>query len=140
MHPATWLFAAALFTELTGLSLVAAALIPGSLDPIISLVFADPVALDAPGRLGTGIAGAVMAGWASSLAVLAKHVHSLSPSVLGTATMWGAGVWFVTDGIVSVTNGAALNLVGNLLYLAILMIPAYALRNTANIEPGRALT
>ena len=40
----------------------------------------------------------------------------------------GYVAWFLLDGLVSVVNGAALNVLGNLLFLVVLLLPALALR------------
>lgn len=134
MKAQKYLFLAAVFTELSGLLMVIGALIPGTLDPVVSQLFGEAVVLDAPARLGAGIAGAVLTGWAGSLAMLARSLDRLSPHVLGTATAVGVGAWFVLDGLVSVVNGAALNVAGNLIYLVILMVPALMLRNPRGVH------
>lgn len=128
MNARKWLFFAAVFTEVTGLLLVIGALLPGALEPLVSLVAGDAVAVDRVARLGFGIAGALMVGWGGSLALLVRSLDALTPQVLGTATAMGVAAWFVLDGLVSVVNGAPLNIVGNLLYLGILLPPALALR------------
>lgn len=132
------LFLAAVFTEITGLLLVVGALLPGALDPLVSLVYGDALALDAAARLGFGIAGALMVGWAATLAILVRSLDSLTPQLLGTATAAGVVSWFVLDGLVSVVNGAALNVVGNLLYLVILLLPALALRSGGELRQTTA--
>lgn len=128
------LFLAAVFTEISGLLMVLGSLLPGSLDPLVSVVFGEAVAVDAPARLGLGIAGAVMVGWAGTLAILARALDELTPQVVGTATAAGIAAWFVLDGLVSVVNGAALNVVGNLLYLVILGVPALVLRSGGDLR------
>ncbi len=128
------LFLAAVFTEISGLLMVLGSLIPGSLDPLVAVVSGEAVAVDATARLGFGIAGAVMVGWAGSLAILVRALDSLTPQVVGTATAVGVAAWFVLDGLVSVVNGAALNVVGNLLYLVILGVPALALRSGGDLR------
>lgn len=134
MKAGKWLFLAALFTEVTGLAMVLGALLPGTLDPLASLAFGEAVAVDRVGRLGLGIAGALMVGWASSIALLVRSLAALTPQALGTAIAVGVVAWFLLDGLVSIVNGAALNLVGNLLYLAILLAPALALRSTGGVR------
>lgn len=128
------LFLAAVFTEVSGLLMVLGSLIPGSLDPLVAVVFGEAVAVDATARLGFGIAGAVMVGWAGSLAILVRALDALTPQVVGTATAAGVAAWFVLDGLVSVVNGAALNVVGNLLYLVILGVPALVLRSGGDLR------
>lgn len=129
------LFYAAVFTEVTGLLVVVGALVPAALAPFYTLVFGEPVALDAAARLGIGIAGALMVGWGVTLAMLVRSLDTLSPQVLGSATAAGVASWFVLDSIVSVAVGAPLNVLGNLVYLVILLTPALALRGQ---DPARA--
>lgn len=134
MNAQRGLFLAAVFTEVTGIVLVIGALIPNALDPIVSLVFAKPVVMDAPARLGLGIAGALMVGWAATIALLVRSIDDLSPRLLGTATAVGVMSWFLLDGMVSVANGAALNVAGNTVFLVILLVPALKLRGVNEVR------
>ncbi|MEX0707208.1 MAG: hypothetical protein WD078_04540 [Woeseia sp.] len=134
MNAQRGLFLAAVFTEVTGIALVIGALIPNALDPIVSLVFAEPVVMDAPARLGLGIAGALMVGWAATIALLVRSIDDLSPRLLGTATAVGVMSWFLLDGMVSVANGAALNVAGNTVFLVILLVPALKLRGVNEVR------
>ncbi len=134
MNAQRGLFLAAVFTEITGVLLVIGSLIPSALDPLVSLVFTEPVVVDAPARLGLGIAGALMAGWAATIALLVRSIDELSPRALGTATAVGVMSWFLLDGLVSVTNGAALNVAGNTVFLIILLVPALKLRGTGEVR------
>ncbi len=122
---------AAIFTEVSGLLMVVGALFPAALEPLVSLLFGEAVTTGAPAHLAIGIAGAVLTGWAIMIAMLARNIGSLSPHVLGTSIAAGVVVWFVLDGIVSIATGAALNVVGNLLFLVILLVPALRLRSPA---------
>lgn len=134
MNAQRGLFLAAVFTGITGVLLVIGSLIPGVLDPLVSLVFTKPVLIDAPARLGLGIAGALMVGWAATIAVLVRAIDELSPRLLGTATAVGVMCWFLLDGLVSVANGAALNIVGNTVFLIILLVPALKLRGADDVR------
>ncbi len=134
MNAQKGLFLAAIFTEITGVLMVIGSLIPGALDPLVSLIFTEPVAIDAPARLGLGIAGALMVGWAATIALLVRSINALSPRLLGSATAVGVMSWFLLDGLVSVANGAALNIVGNTVFLVILLLPALKLRGANEIR------
>ncbi|MDZ7770934.1 MAG: hypothetical protein U5K38_18730 [Woeseiaceae bacterium] len=134
MNAQRGLFLAAVFTEVTGVVLVIGSLIPDALDPLVSLVFAEPVVMDAPARLGLGIAGALMVGWAATIALLVRSIDDLSPRLLGTATAVGVMSWFLLDGMVSVANGAALNVAGNTVFLVILLVPALKLRSVNEVR------
>jgi len=137
MNAAKGLFVAAVVTEITGVLVVIGALAASAGEPVLALVFGEPVAAGPAARLGLGIAGALMAGWGAMLAVLARSIPAISPAVLGTAVAIGTVTWFVLDGIVSVAAGAALNVVGNTLFLVLLMVPALALRR-GNAVAGTA--
>ncbi len=128
MNARSLLYYAALATAVTGVGLVAGSLRPALLEPFVSLVFAGSVALDAPARLLAGVAGALMAGWGLMIALLAARLDALDARAVGTATASGLVAWYVLDGLASVGTGAPLNLVGNTLFLAILLPPALALR------------
>lgn len=134
MKAQKWLYLAAVATEIAGVLLVIASLAPGALDPVATVMFGETTAVDAAGRLGIGIAGALMTGWATSISILARSLDRLSAHVVGTAIAAGVGAWFVLDGIVSIVNGAALNVAGNVLFLVILMVPALALRDKARVR------
>lgn len=134
MNAQRGLFLAAVFTEVTGVVLVMGSLIPNALDPLVSLVFAEPVVMDAPARLGMGIAGALMVGWAATIALLVRSIDDLSPRLLGTATAIGVVSWYLLDGMVSVANGAALNVAGNTVFLIILLVPALKLRGANEVR------
>ena len=134
MNAQRGLFLAAVFTEVTGVMLVIGSLIPNAMDPLVSLVFAEPVVVDAPARLGLGIAGALMVGWAATIALLVRSIDDLSPRLLGTATAIGVTSWYLLDGIVSVVNGAALNVAGNTVFLVILLVPALKLRGANEVR------
>jgi len=128
MNAARWLYLAALVTAITGALIALGALPPRTFDPLLAVLFGEPAVAGPPGRLGLGIAGAIMAGWGVMLAILARSIGSLSPSVLGAAVAAGTLTWFLLDGIVSIVTGAALNLVGNTVFLVLLVAPALALR------------
>jgi hypothetical protein len=131
MKPQKALFYAAMFTEVSGLLMVVGALFPATLEPLVALLFGEAVTAGAPAHLATGIAGAVLTGWAITIAVLARNLDALSPHAVGNAVAAGVIAWFVLDSIVSVATGAALNVLGNVLYLVILLVPAWGLRSPA---------
>lgn len=139
MNARKWFFIAAVTLELVGIATALAALIPGPLESITRHLFWPPVALthDAPARLLGGIGGAVMAGWGAAMAQLARNLHALSPGVVGRSFAGGTLLWFFLDGAVSLANGAYLNLPGNVLFLALLLIPSLALARPRS-APGQS--
>lgn len=91
----------------------------------------------APSRtalLLAGIAGGLLAGWATTLLILARGVlargaaQGLDGAALRRAMAAGLIVWFALDGVASLALGAALNALGNVFFLLALGWPLWRLR------------
>lgn len=147
MNPRNWLRGAGLITELFGVVIALAALVPGALDPVVELLYLPPaeVSLDRYGRLLGGMVGGLMAGWGAIMVMLARSLDELTPAAVGRALLVGAGTWFCLDGLASVVNGAYLNLATNSAFLAVLALPSWLMlraggatervRNSASARP-----
>lgn len=74
-------------------------------------------------RLTLAIAGGVMAGWGLMIWHLAGEPLRQMPEV--TRALIGRSVllWFVVDGAASLVAGAGLNILGNLVFLALFLLP-----------------
>lgn len=75
-----------------------------------------------------GVLGAVLAGWAASMALVAHF--GLRPK---TRWAWlsfaaGVGLWFVLDSAVSLWFGMQVNALFNLILLALVAVPLWAIR------------
>lgn len=124
----------------SGLSMAAASLIPGGSRWAANLVLTHASALETTAtRLGTGIVGALMTGWAVTLWLLVRYAHGPLPAPpaqrlqqLGHAIASGVLAWFSLDSALSVALGAPFNVVFNLMYLAAIAGPAWGLQRPAS--------
>lgn len=110
--------------------LTALAAIPALAPPI--LMFADlvtwPMAgaegLTTPeGRLVLAIAGGITFGWGVTLWMLADVVSAAQAAAIRRVIIAGFIAWFCLDSTMSVMAGAPLNVLGNIGFLAALLIP-----------------
>lgn len=67
-------------------------------------------------RFSTGLMGAVTLGWGLTVLALAKHSSAMSATT--AKAVWnsvtnGLIIWFVVDGIISISNGFWVNAVSN---------------------------
>ncbi len=124
-----WLKAGCLITIGFGL-LIAAAAIPALNYPVAvltDLIF-FPVdgapSIGAPGeRLLSAITGGIMTGWGAMMYLVATELLPKDPA-LGRRLIYVSIVtWFVVDSSMSVASGAALNVIGNLGFLLIFVLP-----------------
>jgi len=103
-----WLMRGIVLAQLCGILMVVGALLEGVLDPLVGLLFGNPllngeaVALGTAGRLACGIAGAVLTGWGVSMAIVVRRLDSLDSRVVGSAFAAGTLAWFSLDNLVSV--------------------------------------
>jgi hypothetical protein len=127
----TWLIVAAAITGAAGVAFaaVAAAGASGILDSIFDLLFM-PGEMDVPagnaGSFAMGVTGAVLAGWATTMLVMLSSRRVCAMPETWWALTAGLVVWFVVDGIVSITAGASGNVVLNLGFVALFAPPLIA--------------
>ena len=96
-------------------------------DPIFWPIDGLPGAPDQPvERLFAGIAGGLMVGWGTMLVWIGRGA-SIGPSLLA-----GGIAWFAIDGTASVVAGAPLNVVGNVVFLALIAWAASASQTRAS--------
>ncbi len=126
---------ASIVTMVSGIAVTALALIPGASEPLFALVAAPgtDASINPAATLCAGIVGALMAGWGVSMLSLSRRLDSLDAAVVGSAFTRGALTWFVLDGTVSVATGFAWNVVGNVGFLVVLLLPALALRRNPQV-------
>lgn len=123
---------------LSGLSMAIVSLSPGGSRAAASLVLATPSAVETnAARLGTGIGGALMVGWAVTLLLLLRSTQVAGGQApeerlrhLGQAIFFGIASWFAIDSAVSIALGGTLNVVFNMIYLAAIGGPAWGLGRT----------
>lgn len=139
-----WLKAGSLMTIGFGL-LIAAAAIPALNPPVAVLTDLIFLPLDgapvvgAPGeRLLSAIAGGVMAGWGAMMYLVATELLPKDPALSRRLILVSIVTWFAIDSSMSVAAGAALNVVGNLSFLLIFVLPVLGLKQRDNAAAGVA--
>lgn len=74
-------------------------------------------------RLLSAICGGVMVGWGLMLWTLAGEGMRVAPALTKRLILTSIWVWFVVDSAGSVLAGAPLNVLGNLVFLALFTLP-----------------
>jgi hypothetical protein len=82
-------------------------------------------------RLGFAISGGVLVGWGLTIWHLAGEPFARAPEALRRIIRTSMLSWFVVDSTGSVAAGAALNVLANLVFLALFLIPLQRGRATA---------
>ena len=80
-----------------------------------------------PTRLISAICGGVMAGWGVLFWMLATRLAPTDPILTKQLILGSIFTWFVIDSTCSVLAGAPLNVVGNIAFLLIFVLPAWGL-------------
>lgn len=131
---ASWLKFGAAFVVVFGL-LMAAASVQSLAAPVawmLDLVFfpldgaqtmADPVV-----RLLSAICGGVMVGWGAMIWLLVARLLPRDPTLVRQLILTGICAWFVVDSTGSVLSGGHWNVLGNLGFLLLFVVPAAQLR------------
>ena len=93
--------------------------------------------LDAPeARLLTAVTGGVLVGWATLTWMVATHVFSRDPLLGRKLILTSLPAWFVVDSSMSVAAGAPVNVVGNLVFLALFIGPVLGLESYEHAASG----
>lgn len=113
--------------------LVAVAAIPALNGPaawLLDLIYFPLDGAEATGapadRLLSAIAGGVMAGWGVMLWIVAGEVYPADPVLGRRLVLKSIITWFVIDSSMSVAAGAPLNVVGNLGFLLVFVLPVWS--------------
>lgn len=116
--------------------LVAVAAIPAMNGPaawLLDLIYFPLDGAEAAGapadRLLSAIAGGVMAGWGVMIWIVAGEIYPADPALGRRLILSSIIIWFVIDSSMSVAAGAPLNVVGNLGFLLVFVLPV--LKRTA---------
>lgn len=118
----TWLLVLQALVAVSGLLLV---LLPDSARQAFSLlVYGSAEQIDRYGpeavryiSLVHAVLGAVLAGWAATMAGLIWHVHRIHPQLVRRVLAVSLGIWFVPDTMYSLLSGYWPNAVLNVLFL-----------------------
>lgn len=84
----------------------------------------DPAMLTDEAQLLAAILGGVMVGWAVLFWMLTDALAAEQPTLLKKLVFTSIAVWFVVDSAASVASGGWLNVVGNIGFLALFVLPA----------------
>ena len=85
------------------------------------------------GRLVTAILGGITAGWGVMIWMITTRVYAKDPALGGPLIVIPTCFWFVIDSFGSVLSGAPFNVVLNLTFLAILVLPVVWKRQGAAV-------
>lgn len=115
-------------------AMMAAAALPALAAPtaaLLDLVFfpldgAQPI--DTPSlRLLSAICGGVLVGWGALLWLVADRLVPRDPGLARSMILLSLGAWFVVDSTGSVVSGGHWNVLGNLGFLLLFVVPAWQL-------------
>ncbi len=114
-----WLKAAGIVYVVAGSALTLLSFVPPWLERIDRLLVPGAAFPDVACRTYAGVAGGLTAGIGAMIVGLATTCDSRGARALAA----GLGVWFVLDTTASLGHGAWPNAVGNVLFLAIGLVP-----------------
>jgi hypothetical protein len=122
-----WVVVAGAVTMFFGFGTALGGILPGiGLESLLEGLFWPRPAegsLSDAGRLLAVVGGGVMAGWGAMIVVAGRRTEPVTGPFIGRMIRTGLLVWFVTDSTGSALVGATLNVVGNLGFLAMTLIP-----------------
>ncbi|MEM9277336.1 MAG: hypothetical protein AAGA76_02040 [Pseudomonadota bacterium] len=81
-------------------------------------------------RLLWAISGGILAGWGLMMWLLASRLYSKEPELVRTIILTSIGTWFVIDSTGSVLAGAPMNVVYNLGFLFLFVVPLWRKKET----------
>lgn len=79
----------------------------------------------------SAISGGIMIGWGIMLWALAGEGMRLAPTFAKRTILTSVSAWFIVDSAGSILAGAPLNVLGNLVFLALLSLPFMTSSNSA---------
>ena len=127
-----------LFGLLTALAALSSAAAPTSfLADMIFWPIDGAQAIDmAVAHLLAAILGGIMAGWGVLLYLLTTHLYPRDPKLAKMLISASLATWFVVDSLGSFAAGAPLNVLFNLIFLALFFIPLWFPGSPSTIETG----
>lgn len=84
----------------------------------------DPAVMTDEAQLLAAISGGIMASWGVMIWMLTDALADAQPHLLRRIVLVAMTVWFIIDSIASVASGGWLNVIGNLAFLAMFVLPA----------------
>lgn len=133
-HAVVWLKASTIFAIGFGLMMVAAAVpaLSAPMNFLLDLVFSPLDGAQGMGdpqvRLLSAIGGGVMVGWGCAIWMILTRLVPGDAQLARSILLVSLCTWFVVDSTGSVLSGGHWNVVGNIGFLLIFLIPALQLR------------
>jgi hypothetical protein len=90
-----------------------------------------PTIDDPATRLLSAISGGLTMGWGVMIYLLATKLYPREPQLAGSIILTSVVIWFVTDSIGSAFAGAPANVLINLVFLVIFLVPILGARSKA---------
>ena len=120
-----WLLLAASIIVGVGAAFVALALlgVPPELMQVLYLPGEPDVASADTVSFAVGVTGSVMVGWGASMLYVYLDHSTIDRPRVARAFFVGAVAWFTLDTLMSIALGAMINVVGNCLFLGLLLPP-----------------
>ena len=120
-----WLLLVASIVVGAGAVLVALALVgvPPELMEVLYLPGEPDVASADTISFAVGVSGAVMVGWGASMLYIYLDPAMLDRPRIARAFLIATMAWFALDTLMSIALGAVINVVGNCLFLGLLLPP-----------------
>lgn len=120
-----WLLLAASIVVGVGSAFVALALVgvPPQLMEVLYLPGVPDVASADTISFTVGVAGAVMVGWGASILFIYLDPPMVERPRIAQAFLLATVAWFILDTLMSIAVGAIINVVGNCLFLGLLLPP-----------------
>ena len=128
MSPEVWyrwlLFAAAVVVGVGAAFVLLALLgVPPELMEVLYLPGEPDVASATTLSFAVGVTGSVMVGWGASMLYVYLDPSTIDRPRVARAFFVGAVAWFTLDTLMSIALGAMINVVGNCLFLGLLLPP-----------------
>ena len=128
MSPEVWyrwlLFAAAVVVGVGAAFVLLALLgVPPELMEVLYLPGEPDVASATTLSFAVGVTGSVMVGWGASMLYVYLDHSTIDRPRVARAFFVGAVAWFTLDTLMSIALGAMINVVGNCLFLGLLLPP-----------------
>lgn len=89
-------------------------------------------------RLLVAIVGGIMVGWGSIMLMLSGEVARSHPQLVRRIAIRGYLIWYAIDSAGSVLAGAPWNVLGNTLFLALLLVPFWMMGRQQNAGEAAA--
>lgn len=129
-----WLKAACAVTAATGLGVAMLSLpqMSAAAGFVSGIVFGSTEPMATPlARVLAAVGGGALAGWAATIWLVVDRLLASDPRLVRAIVLPGVLVWFLVDSAFSLAAGGALNVAGNLVFLAAFAVPLLSMQAAA---------